>query len=84
MTFAKNSSDNAAPAETEPSPSTNASSKIQCTRSKLGFMPKSEPRHCRRSTVSGSPFGSSGVPSGSEPESPPMPPASAISATVGS
>ena len=31
--------------EADPSPSRNAWSRIQCTRSKLGFMPKSDPKH---------------------------------------
>ena len=57
ITQVRNSSDNGDAAEAEPSPSRKALSRIQCTRSKLGFIPKSEPRHCRRSTVSGSPLG---------------------------
>ena len=62
ITLVKNSSDNGESAEAEPSPSRKASSRIQWTRSKLGFMPKSDPKHWKRSTVSGSPFGSRGKP----------------------
>ena len=57
ITLPRKSSLNGESADTDPSPSRNASSMIQCTRSKLGFMPKSEPRVWNRSTVSRSPFG---------------------------
>ena len=62
ITLDRNSSDSGDPSRTVPSPSRKASSRIQWTRSKLGFMPKSPPRHWNRSTVSGSPFGSRGKP----------------------
>ena len=56
----KKPSDTEEPQLSVPSPSTNAWSIIQCMRSKLGFIPKSLPMSCRRSTVIGEPSGSTG------------------------